>query len=216
VVTQTFSVSFCITPSLLFTAQVVRFQTRVATCNQSYSCCTTMSHHSARAPPILPLYKANHLNSNGKGLRRWAGVSGSTVLMAGVSLVLCLFVVFSVILLRELSTTENNRLDYLSVGLPNTRNSIRKWSVEHLHGIDITALDPPVRLHDLRYNQSNGRVVMNASTAIEYYQHQLRGSVWLKNSTSSLFKYAPFLGHSLAVASTNAHGPVTTNSGSGQ
>lgn len=29
------------------------------------------------------------------------------------------------------------------LSIPNTRNIIQKWSVSHLHGVDLTALGPP-------------------------------------------------------------------------
>ena len=32
------------------------------------------------------------------------------------------------------------------IGLPNTRNVIQKWSLEHLRGVDITRLGPPPKV----------------------------------------------------------------------
>jgi hypothetical protein len=37
--------------------------------------------------------------------------------------------------------------------IPNTRNIIQKWSVTHLHGVDLTSLDPPPLTS--RYDRSN-------------------------------------------------------------
>ena len=36
-----------------------------------------------------------------------------------------------------------NSSGVLDIGLPNTRNIIKKWSIANLHGVDITALGPP-------------------------------------------------------------------------
>ncbi len=76
-----------------------------------------------------------------------------------------------------------------SIGLPNTRNEIRKWSVEYLHGIDITSLGPPIVM------QSNGshagsdllHKLTNSSMYREFYMKDIKPNVMgLLNKTQSL------------------------------
>lgn len=37
--------------------------------------------------------------------------------------------------------------------IPNTRNVIQKWSLDHLHGLDLTDLGRPVRLANRDHQQ---------------------------------------------------------------
>ena len=37
------------------------------------------------------------------------------------------------------------------IGIPNTRNLVKKWSIDHFNGIDLTKLGPP----SVDYNNNN-------------------------------------------------------------
>jgi len=104
------------------------------------------------APPILPLYKtqlkSNHSKEAKKGWAYYCILLGLIILP-----ILLLFLFFVSIYLgtsylqshlqMETSAESANFVGNIGIGLPNTRNIIKKWSINYLNGIDITALGPP-------------------------------------------------------------------------
>ena len=69
-----------------------------------------------------------------------------------------------------LTLTQTEEMDFMSkIGLPNTRNIIRKWSIDHLHGIDLTDLNTSPhqrelekqRQHDLEIVRSEKQRMLN-------------------------------------------------------
>eukprot|EP00598_Pedospumella_elongata_P000633 CAMPEP_0184981354 /NCGR_PEP_ID=MMETSP1098-20130426/11114_1 /TAXON_ID=89044 /ORGANISM="Spumella elongata, Strain CCAP 955/1" /LENGTH=227 /DNA_ID=CAMNT_0027504911 /DNA_START=84 /DNA_END=767 /DNA_ORIENTATION=- len=101
---------------------------------------------NSRGPPILPMYKANLPKKKGAGL-----LSVCVAALLPIC-VLCLFVFFflsvymgTMYLQGDIEEGSPNGI-LNSIGLPNTRNVIQKWSITNLHGVDLTKLGPPPKV----------------------------------------------------------------------
>ena len=89
------------------------------------------------------------------------------------------------------------------MGLPNTRNVIQKWSVDHLRGLDITSLGPPVIVTNPNYTLTHHKhnfhipstvkdLLNNVSTSVYYlrravhlpFDHNNKLSLYNHNITS--------------------------------
>ena len=183
---------------------------------------------------ITPLLQCHHINHTGNSTRSLL----ISILFIIVPITL-LFLFFTSIylgtaFLQEHISTEEESTSFLSVGLPNTRNKIRKWSVDHLHGIDITSLGPPVVAHGAAppggSNSTTTASIYHPSLSLstsDYYSRllqkghnitgaatgNLRGFFHLNNSTdgsgslSSLMKFAPPFFH----AKLSTHGAYRHN-----
>ena len=105
---------------------------------------------STGLPSILPTYKVAMLEQKKK-----VGSSAAPPFynnMFTLLLLCCLIMLFVVIIsnlmaykdLQKYMQTDAESNDILGkIGLPNTRNNIKKWSMDHFHGIDLTSLGPP-------------------------------------------------------------------------
>lgn len=105
--------------------------------------------------------------------------------------------------LQEHINAEEEGSSFLVVGLPNTRNKIRKWSVDHLHGIDITSLGPPVVAHSGNMTNIHGGAggshsisFLSLSSPADYYSHLLqRGSNASTTTSNHLRGFFSFPAH---------------------
>ena len=177
---------------------------------------SSTQYSNGGAPPILPMYKANHLKGPKNPVHHRRLAYNVLVIFFPIALLALFFfsIYFGTSFLQDHIDAENESANYLSVGLPNTRNRIRKWSVDHLGGLDITSLGDPVRVHNTEMNSTLGYfpahdknsshfgfpfhmpALVNMSSTADYYrqyQNKLRGSVHWPNNSSSLLKYASFL-----------------------
>ncbi len=105
---------------------------------------------STGLPSILPIYKVQMLEPKKRGPTAAAASIYSNMLT--LLLCFCLIMLFVVIIsnliaykdLQQYIQSDAESNDILGkIGLPNTRNDIKKWSMYHLNGIDLTNLGPP-------------------------------------------------------------------------
>lgn len=63
---------------------------------------------------------------------------------------------------------ENEETSFISkIGLPNTKNIIRKWSMEHLNGLDLSNFALPPDARQQKLNEEIVSKVLNLSNATE-------------------------------------------------
>lgn len=128
------------------------------------------------APPILPTYKNDHsANLKTKIAGLGGGLSSGKNSTKGNNVIAVAWVIIPTLLialffvsiyagtyyLQEQIEAEERQGGELAlmggmkgVGLPGTRNEIRKWSIAHLHGVDITNLGPPPATNTTRPHSS--------------------------------------------------------------
>ncbi len=117
---------------------------------------------SAGLPSILPTYKVQMLEQKKRSQNAPIYSNMFTLLVCFCIIMLFVVIISNLIAYKDLqqyiqADAESN--DILGkIGLPNTKNDIKKWSMNHLYGIDLTSLGPPPVI-----SKNKLRIVSNSS-----------------------------------------------------
>lgn len=74
------------------------------------------------------------------------------------------------------------------MGLPNTRNILKSWSISHLNGIDITELGPPGRGRTTKEKSDDLKLRSSNSILNEHNIGTIRNGSIKQSETLSLMK----------------------------